>query len=186
MYGMNRFVMKGAIFGAIASLVASAANAETTADKIARAMTAAPTNISEQATFRDLDGTLLQEGTNGWVCFPGVPLIPDDTHPMCNDAVWMSWMGAVSTGGEFSTDVVGVSYMLAGDAMVNNDNPMATDQNDGGMWIEEGPHIMLLFPNKAMVANLSNDPYAGGPYIMWGDTPLWHVMAPLEAQEPAN
>lgn len=184
MYGLNRFVMKGALFGAIASFVASAANAETAADKIARAKTAAPANITEEATFRDLDGTLLQEGTNGWVCFPGVPLIPDDTHPMCNDAVWMQWMAAISSGGEFSTDVVGVSYMLAGDAMVNNADPMATDMNDGGMWIQEGPHLMLLFPNREMVANLPHDPYAGGPYVMWGDTALWHVMAPIEAQEP--
>jgi len=186
MCGMNKFAVRGAVFVAIVSLVASAADAETAADKIARAMTAAPTNISEQATFRDLDGTLLQEGTNGWVCFPGVPLIPDDTHPMCNDAVWMAWMAAISTGREFSTDVIGVSYMLAGDAMVNNANPMATDQHDGGMWIQEGPHLMLLFPNKEMVVNLPHDPYAGGPYVMWGDTPLWHVMAPIEAQEPEN
>lgn len=186
MFRMNKIAVKGALLAAIASHLALAAHAETTADKIARAMTAAPTNISGQATFRDLDGTLLQDGTNGWVCFPGVPLIPDDTHPMCNDAVWMAWMTAISSGGEFSTDVIGVSYMLAGDAMVNNADPMATDQNDGGMWIEEGPHLMLLFPNKGMVANLSNDPYAGGPYIMWGDTPLWHVMAPIATQERAK
>ena len=186
MCGMNQFAFRGALFGAIFLLSVPTANAETAADKIARAMTAAPTNISEKASFRDLDGTLLQEGTNGWVCFPGVPLIPDDTHPMCNDAVWMAWMDAVSSGGEFSTDVIGVSYMLAGDAMVNNANPMATDQGDGGMWIQEGPHLMLLFPDKAMIANLPHDPYAGGPYVMWGDTPLWHVMAPIEAQEPAQ
>lgn len=175
-----------AFLGGIACLLASAANAETVADKIARAETAAPTNITDEATFLDLDGTVLREGTNEWVCFPGVPLIPDDTNPMCNDAVWMNWIDAMSSGGEFSTDVIGVSYMLAGDAMVNNADPMATSPNDGGMWIEEGPHIMLLFPNRNMVANLPHDPYAGGPYVMWGDTPLWHVMAPIEAQYPVQ
>ena len=76
--------------------------------------------------------------------------------------------------------------MLAGDAMVNNANPMATDVNDGGMWIQEGPHLMLLFPNREMAANLPHDPYEGGPYVMWGDTPLWRVMAPIEAQAPAQ
>ncbi len=186
MFGMNSIAMSGALFGAFVSLVASAADAETAAEKIARAETAAPTNITEEATFLDLDGTVLREGTNGWVCFPGVPLIPNDTNPMCNDDVWMKWIKAMSSGGEFSTDVIGVSYMLAGDAMVNNDDPMATDQNDGGMWIEEGPHLMLLFPNRDMVANLPHDPYAGGPYVMWGDTPLWHVMAPIEAQNAAQ
>ncbi len=86
MCGMNQFAMKGALFVAIASLVASAANAETAADKIARAMTAAPTNISEQATFRDLDGTLLQEGTNGWVCFPTTP-----TRCATTPSGWPGW-----------------------------------------------------------------------------------------------
>ena len=37
---------------------------------------------------------------------------------MCNDPVWMKWMAAVASGSEFSTDVVGVSYMLQGDAML--------------------------------------------------------------------
>ncbi|KKL55577.1 hypothetical protein LCGC14_2254010 [marine sediment metagenome] len=183
MKGTNRFATC-ALPGAAAFFLAIAAHAEMADDKIARAMTAAPANITENATVLDLDGTVLREGTNEWVCFPGVPLIPDDTHPMCNDAVWMAWLKAVSSDGDFATDVMGVSYMLAGDAMVNNADPMARDQTDGGMWIQEGPHLMLLLPDKAMVATLSRDPYAGGPYVMWADTPLWHVMAPIEAQQP--
>jgi hypothetical protein len=64
--------------------------------------------------------------------------------------------------------------MLAGDAMVNNDNPMGTDPNDGGVWVQEGPRIMILFPNTDMLA---------GPYVMRGETPLVHVMLPLEAKQ---
>lgn len=161
---------------------ATIANAETTDEKIARAITAAPADITDDATIMDVDGTVLREGTNGWVCLPGIGLIPGDEHPMCNDAVWMKWMAAVGSGSEFSTDVVGISYMLAGDALVNNDNPMATDPNDGGVWVQDGAHIMMLFPNMEMVSNLPSDPFVGGPYIMWGDTPLAHVMLPLEAK----
>jgi hypothetical protein len=160
-----------------------AASAETAADKIARAITAAPSDVTDNATIMDVDGTILLEGSNDWVCLPGIGLIPGDLHPMCNDAVWMKWMSAVSSGTEFSTDVVGVSYMLAGDAMVNNDNPMATDPNDGGVWVQEGAHIMMLFPNMEMVSNMPRDPFAGGPYVMWGDTPLAHVMMPIDAKE---
>ena len=178
----TKFLMQSACAAALVVVTATSGAAETAADKIARAKTAAPSDITEQATFLDLDGTLLQQGTNEWVCFPGVPLIADDTHPMCNDRVWMKWMEAVASGGIFSTDVVGISYMLAGDALVNNADPMATDTTDGGIWVEEGPHIMMLFPTKDMVAGLSHDPFAGGPYVMWGDTPLWHVMAPIEAK----
>lgn len=178
-----------AFLGALAaSLIfsATAGLAGSVDEKIARAMSAAPSDISAQATIMDVDGTVLREGSNGWVCMPGVGLIPGDEHPMCNDAVWMKWIAAVVSGTEFSTDVIGVSYMLQGDAMVNNDNPMATDPNDGGVWVQDGPHLMMLFPNMDMLADLPRDPFAGGPYVMWGETPLAHVMVPIEAKENTN
>ncbi len=161
---------------------ATAPFAETTEDKIARAITAAPSDITDDATIMDVDGTVLRAGTNGWVCLPGIGLIPGDQHPMCNDAVWMEWMAAAASGSAFSTDVIGVSYMLAGDAMVNNANPAATDPNDGGVWVQEGPHIMMLFPDMDALAGLSDDPFSGGPYVMWGKTPMAHVMLPVEAK----
>ena len=170
----------------IAAGVASSAHAESNDAKIARAMSAAPSDISENATIMDVDGTILREGSNEWVCLPGVGLITGDKHPMCNDPVWMKWMAAVGSGTEFSTDVVGVSYMLQGDAMVNNDNPMATDPNDGGVWVQDGPHLMMLFPNRDLVANLPRDPFVGGAYVMWADTPMWHVMVPVEAKINTN
>lgn len=166
-------------FVAVSGL-AGAASAESNDAKIARAMSAAPADISTDATIMDVDGTTLREGSNDWVCLPGVGLIPGDDHPMCNDPVWMKWMAAIASGTEFSTDVVGVSYMLQGDALVNNDNPMATDPNDGGVWVQDGPHLMMLFPNMEMLAELPRDPFVGGPYVMWGDTPLAHVMLPIE------
>lgn len=151
-------------------------------EKIVRAMSAAPSDISADATIMDADGTVLREGTNGWTCMPGVPLIPGDDHPMCNDAVWMDWIKAASTGTSFSTDVIGVSYMLQGDALVNNANPAATDPNDGGMWVQDGPHLMMLFPSTEMIAHLPRDPFEGGPYVMWDNTPMVHVMVPVEAK----
>ena len=163
--------------------IAVIGSAETVADKIARSITAAPADITDNATIMDVDGTVLREGTNRWVCMPGIGLIPGDDHPMCNDPVWMKWMTAMAAGADFSTDVIGVSYMLAGDALVNNDNPMATDPNDGGVWVKDGAHMMLLFPNMDMVANMPSDPFVGGPYVMWGGTPLVHVMMPFETKE---
>lgn len=165
------------------STAACAEAEETAEDKIARALTAAPSDITDEATIMDTDGTILREGTNGWVCLPGVSLIPGDDHPMCNDAVWMKWMAAAAAGEAFSTDVIGTSYMLAGDAMVNNDNPAATDPNDGGVWVQDGPHLMMLFPNTDMLAGLPRDPFVGGPYVMWDNTPMVHVMVPIEAKD---
>jgi hypothetical protein len=178
-----------AFLGALAAsqiVAATAGLANGDDEKIVRAMSAAPSDISAQATIMDVDGTVLREGSNGWVCLPGVPLIPGDENPMCNDVVWMNWMEAVVSGAEFSTDVIGVSYMLQGDAMVNNDNPMATDPNDGGVWVQDGPHVMMLFPNMEMLADLPRDPFVGGPYVMWAETPLAHVMMPIEAKENTN
>ena len=167
----------------VIACLATASPAETVEDKIKRSLTAAPSDITDDATIMDVDGTVLRAGSNGWVCLPGIGLIPGDQHPMCNDAVWMKWMAAAASGSAFSTDVVGVSYMLAGDALVNNDNPMATDPGDGGVWVQEGPHVMILFPDLNVVADLPRTPFAGGPYVMWGETPLAHVMLPMEAKQ---
>ena len=152
---------------------------ETTEIKIARAITAAYPGITDKATIMDVDGTVLREGSNGWTCLPGIRLIPGDKNPMCNDEVWMKWMEAAAEGKPFTTDVVGVSYMLAGDALVNNDNPSATDPNDGGVWVKEGPHLMILFPTNDSIAGLSRDPFVGGQYVMWDKTPMAHMMIPL-------
>lgn len=178
---------RGRIAALTAAVLCLGINVSTLADshgesaevKIARAMMAAPPDISAKATIVDVDGTVLREGTNGWTCIPGVGLIPGDKHPMCNDATWMAWMKAIGAGEEFSTDVIGVSYMLAGDAYVNNDDPNATDPNDGGNWVQEGPHLMLLMPSTSHLAGLPRDPFVGGPYVMWADTPLVHVMVPV-------
>ena len=46
-------------------------------------------------------------------------------------------------------------------------------------WDQEGPHIMMLFPTLEEIAELPRDPNAGGPYVMWDETPLVHVMFPM-------
>ncbi len=150
--------------------------------KIARAITAGHPGITDKAAIIDVDGTVLREGSNGWTCLPGIGLIPGDKHPMCNDEVWMKWMKAAAEGKPFSTDVVGISYMLAGDALVNNNNPAATDPEDGGVWVQEGPHLMLLFPANDAIASLTRDPFAGGHYVMWDKTSMAHMMIPLTAK----
>lgn len=163
-----------------ASIASIALADEENADaRIARAMSAAPTSISADATIQDVDGTILREGSNGWTCLPGVPLIPGDEHPMCNDATWTRWLAAVAAGTPFSTDVIGYSYMLQGDAMVHNHDPGATEHDDSGNWVQEGPHLMLLLPESVPLTGVNNNPNIPGPYVMWGETPLRHIMVPV-------
>lgn len=164
-----------AVVGAFIITLAAFAQ-ETAETKIARAMSAAPTNVSGEATIVDVDGTLLRQGTNGWTCMPGV--VPGDDHPNCNDAVWMQLFAAFAAGQPFQAETVGVSYMLQGDMLVNNEDPADTEQNDGEVWVQEGPHLMIVVP-KAMLEGVSRDPYNGGPYVMWGDTPYAHIMVPI-------
>ncbi len=40
----------------------------------------------------------------------------------------------------------------------------------------------MLFPNKDMISSLPRDPYVGGPYVMWDNTSLIHVIVPAEAK----
>ena len=170
------------------------ASGESDAAKIQRAMKAAPSSISANARILDTEWNEskgewneLRPATHGnkWTCFPGVPVNDGDKHPMCNDEVWMNWLYAVvhlfGTGEWlFATETVGYSYMLRGDALVDNNDPTGSDSN--GLWDQEGPHIMMLFPTAEELEGLPRDPDAGGPYVMWenSDIPfLIHVMVPI-------
>ncbi len=81
--------------------------------------------------------------------------------------------------GYYVKHFIGVSYMLMGDALVNNNDPAAADPNDGGVWVQEGPHVMLLMPSTDELAGMPRDPFVGGPSVMWDKTALVHVLVPL-------
>lgn len=149
--------------------------------KIASAMSAGPDEIASEATIVDSDGTVLREGDNGWTCFPATPSM----GAMCNDAEWAGLLTALMAGEDYSPSGFGVSYMLAGDGDapgVSNIDPAATEPTEDNDWIKEGPHLMLIMPDPAMMDGMStdiNDPV----YVMWKDTPYAHVMIRLEAEE---
>jgi len=88
-------------------------------------------------------------------------------------------MQAMNAGDDFETDRIGLSYMLQGDAGVSNSNPMHPEGMNAPDFIKEGAHVMVILP-RAMLEGITNDPHAGGPYVMWGDTPYAHIMIPLE------
>jgi hypothetical protein len=153
---------------------------ESTEDKIIRAQSAAHPGISHKATIMDMDGTILRKGSNGWTCLPGT--LPGDKKPMCNDETWLKMIKAVKTKAPFTADRIGISYMLQGDALVSNSSPYATDQKNGDVWVQEGPHLMIIVP-KEMLKGLPTDPFNGGPYVMWKDTPYAHIMVPVKVDK---
>lgn len=152
--------------------------AESKVAKIARAMRAAPPSISKGATIVDIDGAVLRHGTNGWTCRPG--LSADDLSPMCNDEVWVKLMAALDAKTDFHADRVGIGYMVAGDAKAgSNTDPYALKPAPGDIWVREGPHLMIVFPDPKLLNGISTDPNNGGPYVMWRGTPYVHVMVPV-------
>src|SRR3984957_19211875 len=63
--------------------------------RIARAMRAGPSVITEHATVAEMDKSgrmteVLRQGTNEWVCTPGSEDVVGDP-PMCVDALGMQW-----------------------------------------------------------------------------------------------
>lgn len=150
--------------------------------KIKRAMAAAPSAISKDATIMDTDGTILKQGKNKWICLPDV--IPGDKNPICNDETWMKMLQALQKKADFTPEAIGISYMLKGDlgAGVSNSTPYHPDHKNAKDYVETGPHLMIIVP-KALLKGITDDPSKGGPYVMWGDTPYAHIMIPIDDSE---
>lgn len=151
------------------------AHAEDEAALIARARSAAPALVSADATVM-YRGKVLAQGSNGWTCLPET--LPDDNSPMCNDRVWMEMMAAMGKNEPYTVQSLGVSYMLGGDAGVSNSNPAHPDGANASDFIKEGAHLMIAVP-RALLEGVTVNPHAGGPYVMWKDTPYAHIMIPL-------
>jgi len=145
-------------------------------DPVAYAMSAAPPEVSADATVMDPEGNILREGTNGWTC------IPMPGQPMCLDGEWMSWLDAyLNEADEVQTNSLGLAYMLQGDAGASNIDPYAEGPTPDNEWVVTGPHLMIIVPDPALLEGIPTDPTAGGPYVMWAGHPLVHVMVPIEA-----
>ncbi|MBD3584904.1 hypothetical protein HHX48_04025 [Salinimonas sp. HHU 13199] len=170
---------------AIAPLSAVGMAEESKQAKIARALSAAPDSVSAQATVMDGDGTILQEGTNGWTCLPDT--LEGDKAPMCNDETWMEMMTAVGSQSDFVADKIGISYMLQGEPTgsgVSNSSPHHPNHKQAEDYVETGPHLMIIVP-KALLKGITTDPNEGGPYVMWADTPYAHIMVPVALEGKA-
>jgi len=141
---------------------------------IASAESAGPAAVTANATIKAPDGTLLRKGSNSYTCYPQ----QETMGPMCNESVWDALIHAMMNKASFKADRFSVSYMLAGEGTapgVSNSDPYATDPNNSDDWVKEGPHLMILVPDRAMLEGLSTDP-KDPVYVMWKDTPYAHIM----------
>ena len=146
---------------------------------IKNALSAAPPGLAETATVMDNKGDMLREGSGAYTCFPYEGGL---TAAMCADAEWMTWGEAYMAQKEdYRPSGFGLAYMLAGDPSgggASNIDPFATAATADNQWVVEGPHVMILVPDPAMLESMSTDPDSGGPYVMWKGTPYAHIMMP--------
>jgi hypothetical protein len=154
--------------------------------KIASALTAAPEEVTRNATVKDWPAregeglTLLRQGTNEWVCLPDDPTTPGN-DPTCLDQTFHDALVAFFSGQQPRITRVGYAYMLTSDAEGSNTDPMAKGATPTNQWHHAGPHIMLLYPDAKLLDGVPTKPSAYGPYVMFPGTPIAHVMLPVRS-----
>lgn len=157
--------------------------AQSTSDaqaKIESAVSAAPASVSNNATIKDWEGTVLQEGSNEWTCYPEMPNAKA-SNPMCLDEQWINWLEAYMNQSEPDITDIGMGYMLVGGEPNSNLDPFASGPTADNQWMDEvKPHVMMLFPDEQMYKGISTDPDNGGSWVMFPETPYVHVMMPVE------
>jgi hypothetical protein len=145
---------------------------------IDNALSAAPPDIANTASVMNMKGDVLRKGTGAYTCFPYEGA---GTAPMCLDGEWMRWADSWMNKKDFKGEKFGLAYMLAGDTAdsgASNIDPFATAATADNQWVVEGPHVMILVPDTALLEGITTDPNSGVPYVMWKGTPYTHIMIP--------
>jgi hypothetical protein len=118
---------------------------------------------------------MLQQGSNGFVCFPDDPTTPG-ADPVCADPEAMKWINSYTAHDDQPANLApGVAYMLAGGSDPSNTEPLARP-GPTTKWVITGPHWMLLWPIDPARSGLSTTPKRTGTFIMWAGTPWAHLM----------
>ena len=163
--------------------------------KIAEAMSAAPSAIGANATIMDWPADdkspprQLRAGNNGWVCFPSSPAefgAASQGDPMCLDKQWQVWGDAWEHKTPPKVTGTGIAYMLKGDKGASNTDPFATGPTPDNQWVVSPPHIMVLYEDTKMLDAFPTDPKSGGPWVMWKGTPYAHLMVPISPKQTAG
>jgi hypothetical protein len=183
---MNRFVSVSILLGTALTLSTpvfaqmsmtandvSVGGTRSTAEKIAEAMSAGPSNIATNARIVEMgtDHHLveLRPGTNDWTCMPKQS---DTMPPMCADRASMQWMSDFSEHKPKPTNTVpGITYMLAGATQRSDSDPF----DKTSPLIEIGPHWMIMWPFDPKATGLPTTHRPVGAYIMWAGSPYAHV-----------
>jgi len=151
--------------------------------------TAAPDFIGDFATVIGSDGSVLREGSNGWICQSGNPRpvpktgwgSPHEAMAACHDGEGMKWMMGYMSGEAPVMERDTFMWMLHGDMGEDNIKAGVLDKANAapGHWIESGPHLMLMPKIPASLVNYPTEFTTGAPYVMFVNTPYAHLMIPV-------
>jgi len=154
--------------------------------EIQDAMSAAPAGVSAEATIVSWAGggagsgpSVIRAGTNGWTCFPASPATPAD-DPTCGNEAWGTWVDAWISKTVPQLRAIGFSYWLKPSMAASNDDPAAMTPPPGQDWIPHPQELSVHLPDQLFeLAAFPSDQDAGGPWIMFAETPYAHLMIPL-------
>ena len=158
--------------------------------QIAAYSTAAPDFIGNFATVIGIDGSVLREGSNGWICQSANPRpVPDqgwgsahEAMAACHDGEGMKWMMGYMAGKKPEMTRDTFMWMLHGDMGEDNTTAGVFDEENAepGQWIESGPHLMLMPKDPMTLKDFSSDFTTGAPYVMFAGTDYAHLMIPVQ------
>ena len=83
---MTTFLIGSILF--LGFVIGGTSLADEEAAAIASAESAGPASVTSKATIKNVDGTVLREGSNGYTCYPQ----QEAMGPMCNEPVWDALM----------------------------------------------------------------------------------------------
>lgn len=143
--------------------------------KVARARRSGPAQITKDASVAEMDAegnvTILVQGTNHWVCFPG-----DENEvgyvPMCCDPMGLQWMKDImAKKPKPSNAAPGLIYMLCGAQQHSTTDPF--DRTSPPIPI--GPHWMILWPFGAARDGLPRTARDAAAWVFFDGTPYAHL-----------
>ena len=181
---MKRLALSMTIAAVASAMMVAPALADSDAELIKNAESAAPAAVGSGATIYapQANGSMktLREGTNGFWCMPNDPATPGN-DPMCGDANSMEWAMAWMSKKDPPKGKVGLIYMLSGGSDASNTDPFATAPTGSNNWITTGRHVMIMNATDLMAGYPTGaNPDTSRPYVMWYGTPYAHLMVPVE------
>jgi len=142
--------------------------------QMARAIAAGPRHVTDSARIVGADAQgkrmVLREGSNGFTCQPGNPVLGRPAS--CANEAARQWSADMAAHKAKPTNAEpGISYMLAGARQPGVSDP--SDKTRAPMTI--GPQWMIMWPFDPKTTGLSATRKDKGAYIMLAGTPYAHL-----------